>query len=213
MIVYGCISQLRFHRRKGRALGTTKRLDDLVHLLQHPRAPLVAHQPLDCRFLAGLGLRVPGAVVPGLAQAEDMAQDLGPDALLGAQARNGTQAGGDAADVDASQAFRVAEERAVLAADDEDGQVRVGVGELVLELVGQRPVDGVPQRPAPGIDRVDVGLGRQTRRARVERRRNRRRQLGTEGIEHVDGTGDLASAVSRVFAVPLGRLRRRDALR
>ena len=52
----------------------------------------------------------------------------------------------------------VGEQRAILPLDDEDGQIRVRLRELVREFVAEGPVDAFPQGVAPVQRGVDVLL-------------------------------------------------------
>lgn len=76
-----------------------------------------------------------------------MRRDLGPDAGLHAETGDGDDGGLEAADAGRGQAggvVWVSEEGAVVGVEDVDGEVWVGVGELVVQLCLERAVDGVP---------------------------------------------------------------------
>ena len=159
-------SQLRLRRRleprrKRRPSPLPNRRDDAIDLLQQPQAPLITRQPLPAHHFL-LARRLRRAVLVRLPQPEDVAHDLRADAGLRAQHGHGQDGHEHAADVGeirvpAPGVDGIGEEGAVFAFDDEDGQVRMRLGELVGQLGAERAVDAFPEAVAARERRLDRG--------------------------------------------------------
>lgn len=154
--------QLRFWRtleprRERRSFALSQRMHNPIHLLQEPQTPLITRQPLPTPHLI-LPLR--GPILKRLPKPKYMTHNLRTHATLRPQTRHGDDGGEDAAEVGVCRGtWRVGEESAVFAFDDEDGEVGVRLGEFGAEFGGEGVVDAVPEGVATGEDGVDVGLG------------------------------------------------------
>ena len=136
-----------------------------------------------------------------------MREHLRRDARLRAQTRNRHDRGRDAADGCArGPPRRVGQQRAVVRVQDVHGQVRVRVGQLVVQLALEGAVDRVPEGAAARADVRDVGrAGGAGGRAR-ERVGDGGWEARFEGVEAVDRAGDAveADAFQADFAHELG---------
>jgi hypothetical protein len=150
LIVVLC-SELRLHRRKRASMSTTQRLDQLIHLLQHPRASLVANKPLDALLLTRFWLLFPRAIFPALSQPKNMAKNLRSNTLLSAKTCNGNQARSHATHFRAWLVWRVGEETAVFLVYYEHWKIGMRIAELMYEFGLERAVDSIPKFSAACI--------------------------------------------------------------
>jgi hypothetical protein len=85
-----------------------------------------------------------------------MAEHLGPNTLLSAQASDSYQARGHSAYLWAGLPRRVGEQTAVFLVYDEHGQVGVCVAQFIYELILEGSVYRVPQLAAACVCRLDI---------------------------------------------------------
>jgi hypothetical protein len=201
-------SQLRLPLHPLRKVTAPQSLHDLIDAVQDPLASLVRRQPLGTLHHSLIRLGPVRPILDPLPEPEDVRQDLGPHARLRAQARDGHERRQDPADGRQAAALGgVRQQRAVVAAEDVHGQVRVREREPRQQLVLEGPVHAVPQGAAARGDGGQARGRHGPRRRRAEPRRHGRRQARVEGVEAVDGAGDAVEgdALEAHLADELGR--------